>query len=75
MSEDSTLTGTQAKQMVTDPFISKFNPLCHFGAISEKMTDSMRTYLKKDSMMKKVEDEAAKAPKYNFPLIDEEDFK
>ena len=35
----------------------------------------MRTYLKKDSIGKKVETEAGKAPTYKFPLIDEEDFR
>ena len=35
----------------------------------------MRTYLKKDSLMKKVETEMGKAPKYVNPLINEEDFK
>lgn len=75
MNNDSSLTATQAKHMVSDPLIMKFNPLKHFGAISEKMTDSMRTYLKKDSILKKVEDESTKAPKYKFPLISEEDFK
>lgn len=75
MQEDSSLTATEAKQRVSEPFISKFNPLRHFGAISEKMSDNMRTFLKKDSLQKKLENEGAKAPGYKFPLISEEDFK
>ena len=76
MNEDSSLSATQAKLLVTpEPLIAKFNPLRHFGAISEKMTDSMRSYLKQNSLLKKVENEAGKAPKYKFPLISEEDFK
>ena len=39
MVKDSSLSATEAKQMVADPLISKFNPLCHFGAISEHMSD------------------------------------
>ena len=75
MQNDSALTAADARQQAGDPLISKFNPLCHFGAISEKMGESMRTYLKKNSLCKKVETEAGKAPKYKFDLIDEENFK
>ena len=39
------------------------------------MGDQMRTYLKKNSLAKKLEQEGKKAPSYKFPLISEEDFK
>jgi len=39
MQADSSLTATEAKHQVSDPMISKFNPLRHFGAISEQMSD------------------------------------
>ena len=35
----------------------------------------MRTFIKKNSLSKKQELEAGKAPTYKFPLINEEDFK
>ena len=73
--EDSSLTATEAKKMASDPLISKFNPLRHFGTISENMGDQMRTYLKKNSLAKKLEQEGESAPSYKFPLISEEDFK
>lgn len=47
----------------------------HFGAISEKMEDSVKFFLKKDSLNFKLQKEAANAPKYKFPLIEEADFK
>lgn len=75
MEEDSSLTAPEAKQKVSEPLISKFNPKKHFGAISEKMSDSLRSYIRKDSLYKKIEVEGSKAPKYKFPLINEEDFK
>ena len=75
MQQDDSLSATVAKQQAGDPLLSKFNPLRHFGAISEKMSDSMRNYLKKESLLKKVELEGGKAPAYKNSLIDEEDFK
>lgn len=75
MQADSSLTATEAKHQVSDPMISKFNPLRHFGAISEQMSDQMRTYFKKNSLSHKVETEKGLAPSYKYPLINEEDFK
>ena len=46
MKKDSSLSSKQAKELVSEPLISKFNPLRHFGAISEKMADSMRNFMK-----------------------------
>ena len=75
MQADPSLGATEAKQLVSDPVISKFNPLRHFGAISEKMSDKMRTHLKKNSLSKKLESQGTAAPKYRTNLIEEEDFK
>ena len=69
------MTATVAKQQAGEPLLSKFNPLRHFGAISEKMSDSMRTYLKTDSLHKRHELEEGSAPSYKHPLIDEDAFK
>lgn len=75
LQKDPSLNATKAKKIAADPLISKFNPLCHFGAISENMSEQMRNFLKKNSLFKKVEIESGKAPSYKFPLINEEDFK
>ena len=55
MQEDPELGATEAKQLASDPPLSKFNPLRHFGAISEKMNDKVRTHVKKNSLTKKLE--------------------
>ena len=39
------------------------------------MSESIRNYLKKDSLYKKAEHDEGKTPSYKFPLINEEDFK
>ena len=39
----------QAKFQVSDPIIGLFNPLRHFGAISEKLETSLKQFIKKDS--------------------------
>jgi len=75
MQNDSSLSTKEAKELVSEPLIAKFNPLRHFGAISEKMSDSMRNYMKKDSLSKKLENEGSSAPKYKFAMINEDDFK
>lgn len=60
--KDSSLSAKQAKELVSEPLIAKFNPLRHFGAISEKMSDSMRSFMKEDSLSKKVINEGRSAP-------------
>lgn len=39
MQSEPSLGASEAKQRVSDPLISMFNPLRHFGAISENMND------------------------------------
>lgn len=72
---DSSLSATDALHKASDPLITKFNPMRHFGAISERMSEAMRTYLKKDSLAQKIAREGSSAPSYKLPLIDEAAFK
>ena len=39
----------EAKLQVSEPIIGLFNPLRHFGAISEKLEASLKQFIKKDS--------------------------
>ena len=66
------MSAKEAILEVSDPAISKFNPLRHFGAISEKMEASLRQFLKKDSLSKI---EGKNAPKRKFPIVEPEVFK
>lgn len=75
MAADKALGASEAKKKVSEPLIAKFNPLRFFGAISEKMSDNLRSFLKKDSLIKKLQHEEGKAPAYQSPMIGEEDFK
>ena len=43
-------------KVLGDPAISKFHPLKHFGAISEKMDKLLKDYIKTDSMQRQIED-------------------
>jgi hypothetical protein len=46
-----------------DPVISKFHPLRHFGAISEKIDDQLKSYIEKESLGKKIEVQGTLAPR------------
>ncbi len=52
-----------------DPVISKYHPLKYFGSISEKIDDSLRSYIENESAYVKREKEGQGAPKIKFQPI------
>jgi hypothetical protein len=46
--------------------ISKYHPLKYFGSISEKIDDSLRSYIENESAYVKREKEGQGAPKIKF---------
>jgi DNA-directed RNA polymerase I subunit RPA1 len=55
--------------------ISRFHPLRHFGAISEKIDDQLKSYIEKESLAKKIEAQGALAPRMRTQPVQGKAFK
>lgn len=75
MNYNSSLTRTDAVNMVADPVVSVLNPQKYIGSISEKMTANLENFLQKDSLKKKIDSHGKRALKHKYTMPDEDKFK
>ena len=47
---EGNLSSDEARKAASDPLLSLYHPLRHFGAISEQMESQLRTFVKTDSL-------------------------